>query len=359
MNETISLVIPTFNERDNIVPLVERLGRALSGRSYEIIVIDDSSSDGTAELVESLKGSYPVKVIVRKNQRGLASAVVHGMSQASGNIIAVIDADLQHPPEVIPDLLREMERGADIAIASRYVRGGGCQGWSLSRRIISRGAIFLAHLLLPATRRVKDPMSGFFMLNKKVIAGAQLQPTGYKILLEILMIGKSQNVAEVPYTFITRGRGESKLTTRQQVHYLRHLYSLMRRTDELARFIKFALVGASGVGVNLGLLWLLTETGGLFYLASAAIAIEISIITNFILNNYFTFADRRQPGVDTFLKRLFKFNTVSLGGLGINLAILWLLTSGLGMFYMLSNLIGIAAATLWNYLANNWWTWKS
>ncbi len=359
MNETVSLIIPTYNERDNIVALTERLGRALSRHSYEIVFIDDNSADGTAALAASLGDNYPVRVIVRRNKRGLASAVVDGLSQVSGPIIAVMDADLQHPPELIPELLREMEKGADIVIASRYAKGGSCPGWSLGRKIMSRGAIFLAHLLLPRTRQASDPMSGFFMFHKRVVAGARLKPTGYKILLEILMAGKSQAVAEVPYTFGTRGRGQSKLGARQQIDYLRHIYSLMKRSGELARFIKFAVVGASGVGVNMGLLWLLTEVGGLFYLLSAAIAIETSIITNFILNNYFTFADRSQPGVKPFFSRLLRFNLVSLAGLGINLAILWLLTEGLGVFYLLSNLVGIAAATLWNYLANNWWTWKA
>jgi dolichol-phosphate mannosyltransferase len=358
MNKTISLIIPTYNERDNIIPLVERLHRALSRHSYEIVFIDDNSADGTAELAGSLSGKYPVKVVVRKNKRGLASAVVDGLSQVSGEVIAVMDADLQHPPEVITDLLNEIENGADIVVASRYVEGGGCQGWSLSRRLISKGAIFLAHLLLPATRRVSDPMSGFFMFNKGVVQDAELKPTGYKILLEILMLGKFQNVAEVPYTFITRERGKSKLNARQQVDYLKHIFSLMKRTGELARFIKFCLVGASGVGVNMGLLWLLTEVGGLFYLLSAAISIETSIITNFLLNNYFTFADRRRPGIKSLLQLLLKFNLVSLAGLGINLGILWLLTEALGIFYLLSNLVGIAAATLWNYLVNNWWTWR-
>jgi len=358
MNETISLIIPTYNERDNIIPLVERLSRALSSHSYEIIFIDDNSADGTAELAASLSDKYPGKVTVRKNKRGLASAVVDGLSQVSSDIIAVMDADLQHPPEVIPDLLKEIKSGADIVVASRYVEGGGCQGWSLTRRMISKGAIFLARLLLPATRRVSDPMSGFFMFKKDVVTDARLNPAGFKILLEILMVGEFQNVAEVPYTFITRERGKSKLSARQQVDYLKHIYSLMRRTGELARFIKFCLVGGSGVGVNMGLLWLLTEVGGMFYLMSAAISIETSIITNFLLNNYFTFADRRQPGVKSLLKTLMKFNLVSLAGLGINLTILWILTEPLGLFYMLSNLVGIAAATLWNYLLNNWWTWK-
>ncbi|MEE9583235.1 MAG: glycosyltransferase [Dehalococcoidales bacterium] len=358
MNETISLIIPTYNERDNITPLLKRLERALAGYNYEVVFIDDNSADGTAEVATSLADKYPVRVIVRKDKRGLASAVVDGLSHVSGKIIAVMDADLQHPPEVLPDLLKEIEKGADIVIASRYVKGGSCLGWSLSRKLNSRGAIFLAHLLLPATRRVSDPMSGFFMFSKEAVAEAKLKPLGYKILLEILIAGKFKRVAEVPYTFGIRGRGESKLSAGQQMAYLRHLFSLMKRSGELARFLKFSLVGISGVGVNMGLLWLLTELGGLFYLASAAIGIETSIITNFILNNYFTFADRSQPGVKSFLNRLLKFNMVSLAGLAINLAILWFLTEVPGVFYLLSNLVGIAAATLWNYLANNWWTWK-
>ena len=358
MNELISLIIPTYNERDNITPLLKRLERALAGYNYEVVFIDDNSADGTAEVAASLADKYPVRVIVRKNKRGLASAVVDGLSHVSGKIIAVMDADLQHPPEVLHDLLKEMEKGADIVIASRYVKGGGYPGWSLSRRIVSRGAIFLSHLLLPTTRQVSDPTTGFFVFKKEAVAGAKLKPLGYKILLEILIAGKFNKLAEVPYTFGTRGGGESKLNAGQQVAYLRHIFSLMKRSGELLRFSKFALVGASGVGINMSLLWLLTELGGLFYLTSAAIGIETTIITNFLLNNYFTFADRSQPGIKSLLKRLLKFNMVSLAGLTINLAILWFLTEVTGIFYLFANLVGIAMVTLWNYLANNWWTWK-
>ena len=364
MNETISLIIPTYNERDNITPLLKRLENALAGYDYEAVFIDDNSADGTAELVTSLADKYPVKVIVRKDKRGLASAVVDGLSHVSGKIIAVMDADLQHPPEVVPALLKEIEARADIVIASRYVKGGGCPGWSLSRRLISRGAIFLAHLLLPATRQVSDPASGFFMFNKKVIAGAELKPLGYKILLEILMQGNFKRVAEVPYTFGTRGRGESKLSAGQQVAYLRHLFSLMKRSGELTRFLKFALVGASGVGVNEGLYWLLTRLAGLvgsLDIWAVVIGTETSVITNFILNNYFTFADRRQPGLKSFLKRLLRFNLVCLAGVGITVGVFYILTRSFGVqepYDLLALLAGIAVAMLWNYLANNWWTWK-
>jgi len=308
--------------------------------------------------VVALSPDYPVRVMVRQDKRGLASAVVDGLKQVTGQIVAVMDADLQHPPEVIPDLLREIKGGADIAIASRYVKGGGCQGWGLIRRIMSQGAIILAHLLLPATRPVRDPMSGFFMFQRQVVAQADLKPTGFKILLEILMVGEFRHAVEVPYIFKLRSGGQSKLNVRQQVDYLKHVYSLMRRKGELVRFLKFCAVGLSGVLVNMGLLWLLTEFAGLFYLLSAAISIETSIISNFILNDYFTFRDRRSPHFRSFLSRLLKFNLVSLAGLGVNMGMLWLLTEVFGIYYLLSNLCGIAVATLWNYLVNTWWTWK-
>ena len=358
MSKTISIIIPTFNEKDNIVPLVERIDHALSNHDYEVVFIDDNSADGTADLVRSLSSKYPVEVIVRRDKRGLASAVVDGINHTTSQFVGVMDADLQHPPEVMLDLLREVSGGVDIAIASRYVKGGGCQGWGLVRKIISRGAIVLAHLLLPATRPVQDPMSGFFMFNRKVVANAYLEPTGFKILLEILMEGNTQNIAEVPYTFKTRSVGKSKLNARQQIDYLKHVYSLMRRKGELWRFLKFCVVGLSGVVVNMGLLWLLTELAGLFYLLSAAISIETSIITNFVFNNYFTFRDRRSSGIKPFLSRLLKFNLVSLAGLGLNMGVLWLLTEVFGIYYLLSNLCGIVVATLWNYLVNTWWTWK-
>jgi len=351
-------VIPTFRERANIAPLVERIHKALHGVDYEVVVIDDNSRDGTEELVAELAARFPVRIIVRTDKKGLASAVVDGFGYADGRAIGVMDADLQHPPEVLPELFRALEDGADMAIGSRYVKGGGCEGWSLLRRIISKGAGFLAHLFLPSTRGIADPMSGFFMFRPKVIEGAGLQPTGYKILLEILVAGNPQRVAEVPFVFVTRTAGESKLRLSQQLDYLRQIASLMKRTGELTRFLKYCLVGASGVLVNMGLLWLLTEVGGLYYLVSSAFSIETSIITNFALNDRFTFPDRRSRGFGQFLRRLAKFNTVSLAGLGVNMAVLWTLTSVFGVYYLLSNLAGIAVATLWNYLVNFWWTWK-
>jgi dolichol-phosphate mannosyltransferase len=269
-----------------------------------------------------------------------------------------MDADLQHPPEIVPVLERSLEDGADIAIASRYIRGGGCSGLGLTRRIISKGAISLAHLFLPSTRQVKDPMSGFFMFKKKVVTGADLKPDGYKILLEILLIGQFQKITEVPYTFINRSNGLSKLNARQQIYYLKHIFSLIKRKGELIRFSKFCIVGASGVVVNEGLLLLLRQLVGLPLILASAVSIETAIISNFIFNNYFTFGDRSSRGIKSFLIHLVRFNMVSLIGLGLNMGALLLLTHVFGLHYLLSNLCGIALATLWNYLVNLTYTWK-
>jgi len=354
----LSLIVPTYCESENIATLIERVHRSLSSYSYELIVVDDNSPDGTSELATSFSQQYPVRVITRTNERGLASAVVEGFKQAKGEILGVIDSDLQHPPEILPELIGRVRSGAEVVIASRYVEGGGSEGWSMKRKIISRGAKVLAALLLPSVRGIKDPLSGFFLLRRKVIDGVALSPTGYKILLEVIVKGKANQIVEVPYIFGEREKGESNLNTGEGMNYLKHLYRLAG-TGGTIRFIKFCLVGLSGVLVNEGLLWLLTEGLGLFYVFSAAISIETAILTNFTLNEIWTFRDRRSPGIKSVLGRGLKFNLVSIGGLGINMTILWTFTEVLGISYLISNLIGIAGATVWNFSINTLWTWKA
>jgi dolichol-phosphate mannosyltransferase len=358
VNDTISIIIPTYNEKGNIATLLARIHQALSGYDYEVLLVDDDSKDGTIEVASSLASRYPVKVIVRRNERGLATAVVHGLRYATGQIIGVMDADLQHPPEAIPELLKALQKGADMVVASRYVEGGGCPHWGLSRRVISKVALALSHLLLPSTRQVKDPLSGFFMFRRQNIAQARLKPIGYKISLEIMLAGRFQHVVEVPYVFEDRSAGKSKLRPQQQIDYLRHVLSLMARTGELKRFVKFCAVGLSGIIVNQGFLWLLTEFAGLRYYVSAIFGIEASIVSNFVLNDYFTFADRRTGKSKSFLVRLLKFNVTCLAGAGIQYGLLLLFTSVFGIYYLISNLIAIAVAFLWNYFVSSWWTWK-
>ena len=358
MKEKLSLIIPTYNEKDNITSLIERICQSLKGLDFEIILVDDNSRDGTIEIATGLASHYPVKLYVRREEKGLATAVIHGIKQASGNIIGVMDADLQHPPEVLPSLLKAVENGADMVFASRYVKGGGCPNWGLSRKIVSKVALKIAHLLLPSSRRVKDPMSGFFMFRRENVAADRLKPIGYKIALEIMLVGSFKNIVEVPFVFEERSAGQSKLRPQQQIDYIKHIFSLMSRTGELAMFIKFIAVGLSGVIVNEGLYWLLTRFGGLaaYDYWAVAIGIEVSIITNFILNDTFTFAGRRTG--KSFPGRLLKFNLICLAGAGIQWGIFMLFTRVFGVYDLLSNFIGIVVAFLWNYFVNRNWTWK-
>lgn len=357
----ISIVIPTYNERDNIVPLVERLSRTFNSHQYEIVLVDDNSKDGTVDVAAGLAEKYPVKVLVRK-ERGLATAVLHGIKYARGEIIGVMDADLQHPPEINASLLKAVENGADMAVASRYIPGGGCPNWGLSRRIISKGALSLAHLFLPSSRKVKDPMSGFFMFKRTGIDQVEFKPRGYKILLEMLVMGKFKNVVEVPFMFEDRSSGASKMKAAQQIDYLKHIFSLMRRKGELARLLKFIGVGISGVAVNQGVLALVTLFTNWNKNIAVIPGIEVSIITNFLLNDYFTFADRRSGKGKSFISRILKFNLICLAGAAINIGIysgiLALFGNDTLSSRLIANFIAIIIVFIWNYSFSTGWAWK-
>ncbi|HEY49236.1 MAG TPA: glycosyltransferase family 2 protein [Dehalococcoidia bacterium] len=359
----LSLIVPTYNEKDNIAHLAERVDKALSQYSYELIVVDDNSPDGTAEVAKSLSAQYPIRVIVRTNERGLASAVVAGFREARGKVLGAIDADLQHPPEVLPSLLETIKGGTDVAIASRYIEGGGTEGWSINRRIISKVAakltILPAGLLLPSIKGIKDPLTGFFLFKRHVIEDAVLAPTGYKILLEVLVKGNAGRVIEVPYIFRARERGKSNLTLREQIKFLIHLIRLAWFEGNLKRFVKFCIVGASGTVINWGVLTLCTELGGLHYRWSAVIAYEISILNNFTWNELWTFRDRRIPGRKTFFKRVLKYHTVAGAGVGIHVGMLSLFTDVVGFQYnKLSWVIATACVVLWDFSWSVIWTWR-
>jgi dolichol-phosphate mannosyltransferase len=224
----ISLVVPTYNERENIAALVSRTGAALAatGQPYELIIVDDSSPDGTAKEVRGLQADRPwLRLIVRGDEKDLSTAVLAGWKAAQGDLLGCMDGDLQHPPEHLARLMESLCReGAQIAIASRYVAQGGVSDWKFRRRIISWTATLIAALLLPdKIRRVRDPMSGFFVLRRSVIEGVTLKPLGYKILLEVLARGRYARVMEVPYTFEERPRGGSKMGRKQVWQFFVHL----------------------------------------------------------------------------------------------------------------------------------------
>src|SRR5215470_142897 len=229
------LVIPTLNEAGNMAMLLNRIHHALSGTpvDYEVIVVDDDSQDGTAEAVQAYAQRNPrTRLLARKGQRGLAGAVMHGWEHTDANLLGVIDADLQHPPEVLPSLLGPTLDGADIAIASRYANGNGAGEWNKLRLLISRCGTWATTPLQRKDLRIKDPLSGFFIVRRACIAGLDLQPEGFKILLEILVRGHVKNPIEVPYHFGIRHAGKSKADFKVAIAY----FSLLGRLSRYALF---------------------------------------------------------------------------------------------------------------------------
>lgn len=219
----ISIISPTYNESKNIERLIKEIHEVCKDLDYELIIVDDNSPDETADkaMILAQHYEYPVVVEVRKTERGLSSAVLKGFEIAKGDILGVIDSDLQHPPNKIPELIKALEQ-ADIAIGSRMVEGGGAEGWPVKRKLTSWGATLLSK---PLTN-VKDPMAGYFFLKKEVIKDAPLVPRGYKILLEILVKGKYNKVKEIPILFRDRTEGASKLTMFVNMQYVRQLLHL-------------------------------------------------------------------------------------------------------------------------------------
>lgn len=375
---SLSLVIPTYNERQNIVQLVNILSQILDqalANDYELIVVDDNSPDRTWEVAASLIPEYPqLRVLRREGEKGLSSAVVRGWQVARGDILGVIDADLQHPPEVLLKLFEQTRAGSDLAVASRHVEGGGVSEWSLTRRFLSRGAQLLGLVILPAVvGRVSDPMSGYFMVNRQAIAGPILNPMGYKILLEVIGRGNIDRIAEVGYVFQERQDGESKVTWKQYIEYILHLLKLRSRGRfgglkrrwqfPLARFLRFSLVGLSGVFVDMSILYLLADPSTLAWdeTRSKIIAAEVAIINNFLWNDRWTFGDLSagQNRWQQRLKRFLKFNLICLAGLILSVLLFNFFFKTLHINLYLANLIAIAIVTVWNFWMNLKLSWRS
>jgi len=361
----LTLVVPTYNERHNLPEMLERLDTALpaAGEPFEVIVVDDDSPDGTSATAREMCARYPwLRVVTRKHQRDLSTAVLAGWFQARGEVLGVIDGDLQHPPELIGQLMARMKEGdCDLVIASRHARGGGVSQWSLFRRLMSWVATLLAGFILPGTlSRVRDPMSGFFLVRRKVIEGAPLRPVGYKILLEVLAKGDYERVEEVPYVFQERFRGGSKMGARHAWQYLLHLASIARDTGELRRVGRYAAVGTSGAVVNLGAFELLVRGFSVSSVAALPVATGLAIVNNFLLNDHFTFPEtrRRQPGAARKAARFARFFWVVLVGAMLNLAVASSLMRFGRLPLELAVLCGIGTASVWNFIVNSRFTWK-
>lgn len=362
----LSLIVPTYNESKNIVELIEQAERVLGsvlGDDYEIIVVDDDSPDRTWAIVLEAAASHPrVRLVRRQGERGLSTAVIRGWQVARGEILAVMDADLQHPVEVNAALIREIERGADLAVASRHVEGGGLSDWSLLRRLLSRGAQLIGLLILPQVLgRLSDPMSGYFMFRREALAGVELNPLGYKILIEVVARGRMRWIGETGYVFRERTDGESKVTLQVWVHYLLHLALLRLATLKNSHFFKFCVVGGTGVLVDMTLLFVLSDPSmlGMGLTRSKILAAEVAILSNFLLNDVWTFGavSRAQPGIGPRIRRFLGFNAICSAGLLLNVLILNLLFNHLQMNRYVANAVAILVVTGWNYFLNRKLNW--
>ena len=232
-----SLIIPTLNEAENISSFVSQVDRVLSnefGDRYEIVIIDDESSDGTGQIALAMQADFPrLRVLIRSTKNGLGRAVVEGWELSTGEILATINADFQHPPELLPELVGKINSGADLVVATRYKNGGTIHGWSLTRKILSTGAHMAGCLILPhVLGRVSDPMSGYFAFKRDCIASVKLQPFGFKTLIEVLARGTVENIAEVGYTFRERQKGKSKASYRQSWLYIKQILILRKEMKD-------------------------------------------------------------------------------------------------------------------------------
>ena len=394
---TFSIVIPTYNESENILRLISEIEKNLPTSDFtEIIVVDDNSPDGTGKLVEDCiikKGikakeknsshtkNHILKVVHRTGKEGLIPAILDGVRQSSGTNVLIMDADFSHPPEVIPKMMSELKRNPNsIVIGSRYIEGGKVVGWPTRRKILSKGASTLARLGLNV-KNVKDPMSGLFALPRELIQNISIATKGYKILLEILVKNKEIPVIEVPYTFTDRQSGKSKMSYNVIVNYAEAIWQLYQhgqKSDRVkiseqvnkrsVRFIskvgRYYTVSISGLVINYIVSFLLANDvansirllSNEWYLEASIIGAIISMTSNFFLNKYWTFEDKRFE-VRSTARQYLSFIGMSAIGLIIQISLLYYMVENF-VPYRMSLIISIAVATTINFILNKKFTFK-
>lgn len=355
----LSVIVPTFNEKDNIAELVGRLDGALDGVRWEAIFVDDNSPDGTAETVRALAlRDARVRCIQRIGRRGLASACVEGALSSSAPFVAVIDGDLQHDETLLPEMLRRLQKGdVDIVVGSRYADKGGFGAWNEGRVRASR---FATRLARKATRvALSDPMSGFFMIRRERLTelAPRLSSVGFKILLDIFASSRTPlKFEEIPYQFRTRERGDSKLDFVVLWEYGMLLIDKMVGRYIPARLISFSIVGGVGVVAHLLIVYALLSAGATFLIAQTAAAFA-AMTLNFLFNNLLTYSDMRLRGRKLFFGWITFILACSIGA-AANVGVAGYMFSS-DQLWAVSALAGIAVGTVWNFAITSIFTWKA
>jgi dolichol-phosphate mannosyltransferase len=371
----VSIIIPTYNESQNILRVLKSIEEHIpKNTTIQTIVVDDNSPDGTGRIVEDYMknvrkiAGYTIDVIHRRTKDGLSSAILKGVQYATGNAIVVMDSDFSHPPNLLPKIIDALKHPKwDIVIASRYVNGGSINGWTIKRKLLSKGATMIAKRGLGVN--AKDPMSGFFAFKRQVIQGLKFDAIGYKMLLEILVKTKNANVLEIPYTFTNRKFGSSKLDTRTVINYAKAVWNLYRYGKKAVREEKrtsvsffskagrFYSVGAIGLVTNYLISSLFTTVSNLWYLHATIIGIVVSMSSNFVLNKMWTFEDRNFSTRHT-LQQYAKFIGFSSLGALAQIGMVYVLVDQYEVQYPIALVLAVFSAALSNFLLNKKWTFK-
>lgn len=350
----VSIIIPTFNEADNIRLIIPKLTKVMNdeGLGGEIIVVDDNSPDNTADVVMELAEKYPVRVHVRKSDKGLSKAVIKGFELAEGDICLIMDADLSHPVEQVPAMIKPILDGkCDATVGSRNVIGGGYQSFPIHRKITSK----VAGLMAKGITSLSDPTSGFMAIRKSMIEGIELDSLGWKIVLEVI-VKTNPRIMEIPILFSDRKQGESKLDYRTQIDYVRHLWRLYcYKYPTPFQFIKFSMVGISGVFIDTAVLVSFVGLLSFDPRFAAVFAFITAVCWNYIFDRVWTF----DSGKTTKISYSFiSFVTICLVGLGIRIGVMHLLIEyaqmGGSPWYILASFIGILAATIFNFFGSKY-----
>ncbi len=357
----LTVVVPCYNERPNVAPLIARLDAALYGIAWEVVYVDDDSPDGTAAEVRRIAQTDPrVRCIRRIGRRGLASAVIEGALSSSAQYVAVIDGDLQHDETKLPDMLAALRTGRyDLAVGSRHVDGGDTAGLANRwRHVLSDGGIRLAQLFLPV--RLKDPMSGFFMLPRPLFEtlAHNLTGQGFKILLDLALSSPAPlRVVEIPCVFHERASGESKLDALVLVQVAGLLLDKVFGSLLPLRFISFALVGALGVVVHLAVLTVAVELAREAFEPAQAVATLVAMVFNFQLNNEITYRDQRLRGPRLW-RGLLVFMLVCGVGAVANVGIAKTLYDT-HTTWSIAGAVGAVIGVVWNYAVSATLVWRA
>ena len=355
----LSVVVPTFKERDNVPLLVEKLARTLTGVDWEIIFVDDNSPDGTAAAARAIGATDGrVRCIRRIGRRGLAGACIEGMLASQARFVAVMDADLQHDERLLTGMLEKLRGDTDLAVASRYVAGGSAAGLSSAgREHASRLSTVLAQRLLGVT--LSDPMSGFFMIRRDRFEqlAPQLSTQGFKILLDIAATARGTlRIAELPLVFAERQHGESKLDTRVALDFIALIIAKLTNDAVSFRFLLFCLVGLTGIAIHMATLQFALGVMALGFGAAQTVATVAAITWNFVLNNMFTYRDQRLAGVQ-FVTGLIRFQLICAVGAISNVGIASVIYERDPNWWV-AGLGGALMGAVWNYVVSAAFVWR-